>query len=54
MPLVCAKYSLHKITGAAQKRFNVNTPATRLFSAKVITNTSLRLGLRTCAWAKPN
>ena len=51
IPFFWPKNSLHKMTGAAQKRLSVNTPAARLPSANVITSTSLRLGLRTCAMA---
>src|SRR4051812_45387506 len=42
------------ITGAAQKRFCVNTPATVVPGARRITRTSLRFGLRTAAMAVPS
>ena len=49
-----AKCFLHKVTGAAQNWFLVKTPATRVPSLSLITNTSLRFGLRILASAKPN
>jgi hypothetical protein len=49
-----ARNSRHRRTGAAQKRFRVNTPAARLPSARAITKTSLRPGVLTPAEAIPS
>ena len=54
MPALVAKYSRHKITGAAQKRFCVKTPATFEFAARRITSRSLRLALRMPASVMPS
>jgi hypothetical protein len=48
-----ARLALLTWTGAAQKRFLVNTPATVAPSASFITSTSLRFGFLMPAWAKP-
>jgi hypothetical protein len=50
----CARCSRQTITGAAQKRFFVKTPATCEPSASFITSTSLRFALRTPASAMPS
>jgi len=42
--LTAARFALLTWTGAAQKRFFVNTPATVAPSASFITSTSLRFG----------
>lgn len=49
-----ARCSRHTITGAAQKRFSVNTPATVAPSSTEMTSTSLRFGLRMFASAQPS
>ena len=48
-----ARCSRHTCTGAAQKRFSVNTPATALPSSSAKTTRSRRLALRTPAMATP-
>src|SRR5665811_971439 len=53
MPSACARCSRATITGAAQKRFLVNTPATRAPSHNCITSRSLRLGRLIFASAMP-
>jgi hypothetical protein len=54
MPAPAARCSRQTCTGAAQKRFCVNTPATVLPSATRTTSTSLRLALRIPASAQPS
>src|SRR5258707_1311766 len=49
-----ARCSLATCTGAAQKRFRVNTPATRVPSASVMSSRSLRPALRIPASATPS
>src|SRR5882672_10603443 len=49
-----ARCSLATCTGAAQKRFCVNTPATRASCASATTSRSLRPDLRIPAWATPS
>jgi hypothetical protein len=55
LPLVlaAARWALAICTGAAQKRFSVNTPATVAVGASFITSTSLRFGFLMPASAKP-
>src|SRR5262245_32129886 len=49
-----ARCSFATCTGAAQKRFRVNTPATFAPSASATTSRSLRPDLRIPAWATPS
>ena len=51
--LLAARCSRQTCTGAAQKRLLVNTPATLAPSSNKNTVRSLRLALRTPAWAMP-
>ena len=53
MPKSRARWSRQTCTGAAQKRFCVNTPPTAAPSSSSITVRSLRLALRTPASATP-
>ncbi len=53
MPLPAARCSRHTCTGAAQKRFFVNTPATALPSASSNSTRSRRLAFRMPAIAVP-